>query len=531
VKKGIVQLRSISWRLVASIVVFLAAIVYILPTIKPMWPHTKINLGLDLRGGMHLVLEVENEKAVEGAIERIGQELKGQLKKEQVRYRQIERINGNQLQVVLSSQDAIKPFEDVLNKEFKELRQRSRNAQGEEPVLIFDLPEKDVQHIKAMATDQALETIRNRIDQFGVSEPDIRRQGENRLLIQLPGVTDTSRAKELIGKTALLEFKLVDETADTLGATKGQIPPGSELLYEQETSRETGRTVSTPIVLKKRTLMTGAYITDAKVQIDSQYNEPYVTIVFDKKGAQLFADITEANVKKRLAIVLDNKVHSAPVIQERIGGGSARITGRFTSEQAHDLAIILRAGALPAPVKILEERTVGPSLGSDSIHQGIIAGIVGAILVVLFMGIYYKLCGAIADVALILNLMMIAAGLAAFQATLTLPGIAGIVLTIGMAVDANVLIYERIREELLLGKTPRAAVDAGYDRATLTILDANITTLIGALVMFQFGTGPVKGFAVTLSLGVVASLFTALIFCRHLIEVFLLSRKSKTFSI
>jgi preprotein translocase subunit SecD len=510
--------------------VFLAAVIYILPSIKPLWPHTKINLGLDLRGGMHLLLEVENEKAVEGAIERIGQELKSQLKKEQVRYKQIERINGNQLQVVLSSPDSLKPFDDVLNKEFKELRQRSRSTQ-EEPVLILDLPEKEVQHLKTMATDQALETIRNRIDQFGVSEPDIRRQGENRLLIQLPGVTDTDRAKELIGKTALLEFKLVDETADTAAAAKGQVPPGSELLYEEEVNRETGRSISTPIVLKKRTLMTGAYITDAKVQIDSQYNEPYVTISFDKKGADLFAEITGANVKKRLAIILDNKVHSAPVIQERIGGGTARITGRFSSEAAHDLAIVLRAGALPAPVKILEERTVGPSLGSDSIHKGLISGIVGTILVILFMAIYYKGSGLIADLGLALTLLLIAGGLAAFQATLTLPGIAGIILTVGMAVDSNVLIFERIREELALGKTPRAALDAGFERATLTILDANITTLIAAVVLFQFGTGPVKGFAVTLSLGVIAAVFSALIFCRYLFDLYLLNWKPRTLSI
>jgi preprotein translocase subunit SecD len=496
-----------------------------------MWPHKKINLGLDLQGGMHLVLEVENEKAVEGTIERFGQDIKNELKKGQIRYKQIERINGNQLQVVLNTAESISPFEAVMNKEFKELRQRSRDVQGDNATYLFDLPDKEAQRLKSMAVDQALETIRNRIDQFGVSEPDIRRQGENRLLIQLPGVKDTGRAKELIGKTALLEFKLVDDTADTGAATKGQVPPGDELLYQEEFNRDTGRTISTPLVLKKRTLMTGAYLTDAKVQIDSQYNEPYVSIEFDKKGGQIFAEITAANVNKRLAIILDNKVQTAPVIQERIAGGKARITGRFSPSEAHDLAIILRAGALPAPVKVLEERTVGPSLGSDSIQQGIVAGIVGAIVIVLFMAIYYKLSGVIADIALILNILIIAAGLAAFQATLTLPGIAGIILTIGMAVDANVIIYERIREELLLGKTPFAAVDAGYDRASLTILDANATTLIAAVVMFQFGTGPIKGFAVTLSLGVLASLFTALIFSRHLMEVFMLTRKTRTFSI
>ncbi len=281
----------------------------------------------------------------------------------------------------------------------------------------------------------------------------------------------------------------------------------------------------------KRAILTGSYLTDAKVQIDSQYNEPYVSIKFDKKGAQIFEKITEENVKKRLAIVLDQKVYSAPVIQEKISGGEARITGRFSSEEARDLAIILRAGALPAPVKILEERTVGPSLGTDSIHQGLMAGVVGGILVVLFMAIYYKGSGLIANIALIFNIVMIFGGLAAFQATLTMPGIAGIVLTIGMAVDANVLIFERIREELRRGKTPRAAVDAGYEMATWTILDANITTLIAALVLFQFGTGPVKGFAVTLSLGVISSVFTALVLTRVIFDYLVIKRKTKKLSI
>ncbi|MBW2193417.1 MAG: protein translocase subunit SecD, partial [Deltaproteobacteria bacterium] len=286
-----------------------------------------------------------------------------------------------------------------------------------------------------------------------------------------------------------------------------------------------------PYLVKRRTLLTGAYLTEARVEIDSQFNEPYVGIKFDKKGGRIFERITEENVKKRLAIVLDNRVYSAPVIQEKISGGEARITGSFTTEEARDLAIVLRAGALPAPVKILEERTVGPSLGTDSINKGIISMIIGGVLVVLFMIIYYKGSGLIADVALIINIILIAGGLAAFQATLTLPGIAGIILTIGMAVDANVLIFERIREEMTVGKTPRAAVEAGYNRATLTILDANITTLIAALVLFQFGTGPIKGFAVTLSLGVLSSLFTALFLTRLIFDYLLMNRKIKQLSI
>jgi preprotein translocase subunit SecD len=277
--------------------------------------------------------------------------------------------------------------------------------------------------------------------------------------------------------------------------------------------------------------LTGAYLTDARVQIDRQFSEPYVTIDFDKKGAMLFERITEANVKKRLAIVLDDHIYSAPVIQEKIGGGRARITGSFTTEEAHDLAIVLRAGALPAPVQILEEREVGPSLGHDSVQKGLLSMLIGGILVVLFMAIYYQGAGIVANIALLLNIVLIAAGLAAFQATLTLPGMAGIILTIGMAVDANVIIFERIREEIRLGKTPRAAVDAGYARATMTILDANITTLIAALVLFQFGTGPVKGFAVTLSLGIVASLFTAIIVSKLIFDYLILQRRVQHLSI
>ena len=525
-------MKNLSWRLVTVIVVIFTAIIYVLPTIKPtLWPHKKINLGLDLQGGMHLVLEVDTEKALESTIERISQEIRSFLKKERIRHKGINRIEGTRIAIKMEGQNNIDQFEKLLDKEFKGLRILSKSIDGETFTMLVDLPDSETDNIKKLATEQALETIRNRIDQFGVSEPDIRQQGEKRILIQLPGIKDTKRAKDLIGRTALLEFKLVDETHDLDAALKGNVPPGIEVLYEAKEDPETRRIIKIPHLIKKRTLLTGAHLTDARVQIDSQYNEPYVSITFDKKGGRDFARITEANVKKRLAIVLDNKVYSAPVIQEKITGGEARITGNFTTEEARDLAIVLRAGALPAPVHVLEERTVGPSLGSDSIRKGIISMCFGGILVILFMVIYYKGSGVVADFALILNIILIAAGLAGFQATLTLPGIAGIILTIGMAVDANVLIFERIREEMNLGKTPRAAVDAGYNRATLTILDANVTTLIAALVLFQFGTGPVKGFAVTLSLGVLSSLFTALILSRLIFDYYLIKRRIKSLSI
>ncbi|QTA82427.1 Protein translocase, subunit D [Desulfonema limicola] len=524
-------MKTFSWKTGMVAVVLIAAVIYILPTLVPgMWPHKKINLGLDLQGGMHLVLEVDTDKAVENTVERIIQELRGILKKEKIRYTSIERIEKIKISAAIS-QEYSDGFNKVLDDEFRNLRIVSKSGTEQGVNIIMDLPEDEVREIKKMAAEQALETIRNRIDQFGVSEPDIRNQGEKRILIQLPGIKDPERAIKLLGETALLEFKLLDETNSPYEAEKGTVPPGDELLYQIKVDRTTNREIKTPFLVKKQSLLTGASLADARVQIDSQYNEPYVSIKFDKKGARIFERITGENVQKRLAIVLDDKVYSAPVIQEKIGGGEARITGSFTTEEARDLAIVLRAGALPAPVKILEERTVGPSLGADSIKQGLASMVLGGILVVVFMVIYYNKAGFIADMALILNILLIAAGLAAFQATLTLPGIAGIILTIGMAVDANVLIFERIREEIAVGKTPHAAVSAGYDRATLTILDANVTTLIAALVLFQFGTGPVKGFAVTLSLGVVSSLFTALYVTRIVFDYLLLNRKLKTLSI
>ncbi|MDI6686741.1 MAG: protein translocase subunit SecD [Desulfobacterales bacterium] len=525
-------MKNISWKSILVIIVVIAAVIYIIPSIKPTWwPHKKINLGLDLQGGMHLVLEVDTEKALESTIERIRLEIRNLLKKEHLRFLNIERVSGSNILVKVQGKDNINSFEQLLNKEFKDLRIVSKATNDGVFSIVLDLPEEETDNIKKLAVSQALETIRNRIDQFGVSEPDIRHQGEKRILIQLPGIRDTQRAKDLIGKTALLEFKLVDETHDVNAAQKGNIPPGSEILTQITKNLDTNQETKNYFLIKKQTLLTGANLTDARVQIDSQFNEPYVSITFDKKGGRTFAKITEENIKKRLAIVLDNHVYSAPVIQEKITGGEARITGSFTLEEAKDLAIALRAGALPAPVKILEERTVGPSLGSDSINKGLVSVYVGGLLVALFMIIYYKGSGLIADFALILNIILIAGGLAGFQATLTLPGIAGIILTIGMAVDANVLIFERIREELGIGKTPRAAVDAGYNKATLTIMDANVTTLIAALVLFQFGTGPVKGFAVTLSLGVIASLFTSLIMTRLVFDYLFINRKVKHLSI
>ena len=512
--------------------VIAAAVLYCIPTFRPeIWPHKKINLGLDLQGGMHLVLEVNSEKAVEAAVERNFQEIRELAKKNQIQNVSVDRPGPLKIAVQVQGKENIDKFKSFLDKDLRDLRITNRREEPDQFAAVLDLPDKESDHIKKLAVDQALETIRNRVDQFGVSEPDIRRQGDNRILIQLPGIQDTQRAKELIGRTALLEFKLVDEAHDVNAAVQGNVPPGSEILYKIDEDRATKRTSRTPFLLKKGTLLTGASLTDARVQLDSQYGEPYVSIEFDRKGARAFERITGENVSKRLAIVLDGKVYSAPTIQEKIGGGKARITGRFTMEEARDLAIVLRAGALPAPVTVLEELTVGPSLGYDSIRQGMFAMAVGGALLLVFMALYYKLSGLLANFEVLLNIVLTAAGLAAFGATLTLPGIAGTILSVGMALDNNILIYERIREELRLGKTPRGAVDAGFDRATLTILDANVTTLIAAAVLYQFGTGPVRGFAVTLSLGVVASIFTAVVVSRLVFDYILNTQKVKTISI
>ena len=393
------------------------------------------------------------------------------------------------------------------------------------------LDSKQSDQIKKNALDQALETIRNRIDQFGVSEPEITLQGTDRILIQLPGVKDPQRAKSLIGRTALLEFKLVDEEGDIEAALKGNIPEGDILLYQRVVDPKTGGVKKVPYLLKEKTLMTGEILKDARVALDSQFHEPYIALEFDDIGAKLFEQITGANVKKRLAIILDDNVYSAPVIQERIAGGRAQITGRFTTDEANELAIVLRAGALPAPVRIIEERTVGPSLGQDSIRMGIISVLISAGLVVLFMIFYYRVAGMIADVALILNTILVFAILALFRATLTLPGIAGLVLSIGMAVDANILIHERIKEELRWGKTPRAAIDQGYHRAFTTIIDSNVTTIIAALFLYQFGTGPVRGFAVTLFWGITANIFTAVFVTRWIFDYLTLKVRVKKLSI
>ena len=488
-----------------------------------------LNLGLDLQGGIHLVLGVDLDKAIEAQVERAGSGIRSSLEKKGIAVKGIQRRGPTELVVELASPEAWAAAQSTFGElaifETKEADQ----AAGR---VVLLLRAKEGAALRDLAVRQGLETIRNRVDQFGVSEPSIQQQGENRILIQLPGVQDPERAKALIGKTALLEFKLLDESADVDRAVKEGPPEGDEVLYQRRVDKETKQERRIPFVVQKKTLLTGADLSTARVSIDQTTSEPYVSVELNAAGAKAFADLTEANVNKRLAIILDGNVHSAPVIRERIPSGQAQITGGFTTEEATDLAIVLRAGALPAPVQVLEERTVGPSLGADSIRQGIIAILASTALVCLFMLVYYRLSGLIANVALGLNLLVLLAVMAGFHATLTLPGIAGIALTVGMAVDTNILIFERIREELRSGKTVRAAIGAGFTRAFKTVVDTHVTVLVSGLILYQFGTGPVKGFAVSLMIGILASLFTAVFFTRLLFDlIYTTSRKVASISI
>ncbi len=531
--------RSIQWR-AGLIISFLAlSVIFLVPSLVdslPKWwgkvlPTERIHLGLDLRGGMYLLLEVETQKAVDSAMDKYASDIKDTLAKKDIPFNKVERTSDGKISVILPDNKANDRFTQIRADQYGNLKVGSFQEKDGKFQYILEMSPKEAKSIEESAVRQGLETIRNRVDQFGVTEPLIAPQGENQILVQLPGIKDPQRAIELIGRTALLEFKLVDDENSLEEALKGNIPPGDEILYQKASDKDTGVVTRRPFLLKKRALMTGDVLTDARMRIKSDFNEPYVSLDFNAQGARLFDQITAENVKKRLAIVLDNNVYSAPVIQERISGGKAQISGSFTPEEASDLAIVLRAGALPAPVKIIQNVTVGPTLGQDSIDKGIRAAIIGAGLVVVFMAVYYGLSGLIADWALVLNIIYLMGALASMRATLTLPGIAGIILAIGMAVDSNVLMFERIREELRLGKTIRAAVDSGYDKALFTIIDSHVTTLITAVVLFQFGTGPIKGFAVTLSLGVLINLFSALIGTKVIFDWINFKKQLKTLSI
>lgn len=514
--------KSISWRISLIVLFALFSILYLTPTLVtklPAWwtgllPKEKIHLGLDLQGGTHLVMEVDTQKALEGTLDLIAADLEDSLNSQNIRYKQVATAGDNLIRMTLYDKGTAENAKQLIRKKYPEYELIPPVDEGGFVTLHLRMDKNTIQDRKDKAVAQSLETIRNRIDQFGVNEPVIQREGINHIVVQLPGIKDPQRAIELIGKTARLEFKLVDESAASLTVSPGTIPDDAEILKEKQSNQTTGAVQEIPIVVKKKAIITGDLLTDAQVKIDSQFNQPYVAIDFNSTGARLFDQVTAANVGKRFAIVLDGNVYSAPVIRERISGGSAQISGNFSEKEAADLAIVLRAGSLPAPVKIVQNVTVGPSIGQDSITKGLAAGGLGVVLVVVFMAIYYRMAGLVANIGMVLNVLYLMGALAALGATLTLPGIAAIVLLIGMSVDSNVLIFERVKEEIVLGRTPKMCIDAGYDKAFMTIMDSHVTTLITAAVLFQFGTGPVKGFAVSLSLGIIINLFTSLVATR-----------------
>ncbi|MDX1410542.1 MAG: protein translocase subunit SecD [Nitrospirales bacterium] len=548
-------MKKIRTRLTLLITITIVSLILSIPSFPsiyqtlPGWAKSilsdrGLSLGLDLQGGIHLVLEVEEDRAVEIAVDRSRKAVVELFDDKEIPFDSVEREGSTGLTITLlpdggegNDQSDGKDPKDIKEEIIQLMSDNFPNfieGDSSDTRLVFELTSPEIDRIKNSAINQALETIRNRIDQFGVAEPLIQRLGRNQIAIQLPGIKDPARAKALIQETAQLEFKMLDESeialefpanvekgkeAEVRKKFEGRLPEGSEILFETVISDTDTRSYSVPYLVKKDAALTGDVLQDARVTI-GDFNEPIVGVTFDSKGAREFEQVTGANVGKRMAIVLDGTVYSAPVIRDRISGGRAVIEGVFTTNEANDLAVILRAGALPAPLRTLQDLTVGPSLGRDSIEKGLNTTIMAGILVLIFMIVYYRLSGIIADFALALNLIALLGALSGLNATLTLPGIAGIILTIGMGVDSNILIFERIREELRQGRPVRLAVDGGYDKALLTIVDSHVTTLITGFALFLFGTGPIKGFAVTLCLGIGINLFTALVGTKVVFDLF-----------
>ncbi len=518
------------WKTILVVAVSLLGILFAMPNMlgdnvlkdMPDWvPHKKVNLGLDLQGGVHLLIEVDTDGVINEHLESLKDEVRQTLREARIGYTGL-RINKKVLNLRIRKREQ---FDEALEK-VKELAAPVQTSMfsglpggddisvetGEGQSISVTLTKEAVDHLIKLAVEQSIEVLRRRIDLLGTTEPTIQRQGVDRILVQVPGLDDPERLKKIIGKTAKLAFRLVDLSTTPEQALASRPPPGSEIIYSNDARK-------TPYVIKKRVMVAGESLVDSQPGFDQRTNEPIVTFRFDSAGAKRFGKVTQANVGRPFAIILDNEVISAPVIREAILGGSGQISGGFSVEQANDLSILLRAGALPAKLNFLEERSVGPGLGADSVAAGEIAALIGMAAVVIYILISYGLFGVFANLALAVNLALIMGILSLLQATLTLPGIAGIVLTIGMAVDANVLIFERIREEARNGKTPLAAIDAGYSKALGTILDANITTFIAAVILFQMGSGPVRGFAVTLAIGILTSVFTAFTLTRLFVSI------------
>ena len=507
------------WKIIAILVVCALGLAFSAPNFVdsktaeglPEWlPHKQVSLGLDLQGGSHLLLEVEVAAVMKEHLESMIDSMRAELRKARIRYGGLG-IAGDAAKVVIRKAEEVEKARNLL----RVIDEETDVVVDGKTIRISFTPRAWADRRNA-ALQQSLEIIRRRVDPEGVREPTIQRQGDDRILLQVPGVEDPERLKRLIGKTAKMTFHLVHERS--IDQDTARTPPGARWLPSQDLGPD-GKPQM--ILIKRRVMVSGEDLVDASQSFDQRDNQPVVNFRFNARGGKRFGDVTSANVNRPFAIVLDGTVISAPVIREPILGGSGQISGNFTVQGAQELALLLRAGALPAPLTILEERTVGAGLGADSIAAGKIASIIGMVLVVVFMAVAYGQFGLMADTALIMNMFLILGGLSMLQATLTLPGIAGIVLTIGMAVDANVLVFERIREEVRSGRTPINAIEAGYGRALTTIIDANVTTLIAAVLLYIFGSGPVRGFAVTLAIGIVTSMFTAIMLTRLIVVTWL----------
>ncbi|BCD60768.1 MULTISPECIES: protein translocase subunit SecD [unclassified Nitratiruptor] len=503
-------MRWTNWRFVLFVAVFIVGIALSVPSILGLKTGPKITLGLDLQGGLHMLLGVDTKKAIESKIKSIASSIKYFSEQNDILLEDL-KIGDKKIEFTLLDKDDAPKIEEFIQKE------PGIVIKKEGLHYTLTLTPKEIESIKAYAIKQAVDTIRNRLDQFGLAEPTVAKQGKDKILVELPGIKtpeQEQRVRKLIAKAAHLQLMAVDEArqarADTM--TPEEAAEYGDVILKDRHGRK--------YLVKEIPILDGSMIKDARVAFD-QNNQPVINFTLNSEGARIFGDFTAKNVGKRLAVVLDNVIYSAPVIRERIGGGSGQISGGFTVAEAHDVAIALRSGALLAPVYMEEKRSIGPSLGADSIRQSLIALVSGFVLVVLFMIFYYGIAGIIADIALVANLFLIIGVMALFGATLTLPGMAGIVLTVGMAVDANVIINERIRELLREGVSIKKAIEQGYKNAMSAILDANITTLIAAVVLYAYGTGPIKGFAITMSIGILASMITAIIGTHGIYEALL----------
>jgi protein-export membrane protein SecD len=506
------------WQSLAVLAVLVIGLLFAAPNLLsrstteslPGWlPSDQVNLGLDLQGGSSLLLEVEMDAVFQEQLDNLVDTVRSELRQARIGYTGL-RSDEASVHFTLRDPSQAEAARELLQPFAGDALLSIDGDTGEGSIEITEQARMDRQ---VSVLQQSIEIVRRRIDELGTREPSIQRQGDERILVQVPGIENPERMIEILGQTAKLTFQLVNEE---VRPGVDPVPPGTELMQMEDGPSQ--------VAVRKRIMVSGENLTDA--QPTFQEGQPVVNFRFDSVGAQRFGQATQENVGRPFAIVLDNKVISAPVIREPILGGSGVISGNFTVQEAQDLALLLRAGALPAPLTVIEQRSVGPGLGADSVRAGEYAAILGLVMVAVFMAGSYGLFGLFANAALLFNLILIAAALSGLGATLTLPGIAGIVLTIGMAVDANVLIFERIREEARLGRGPVSAIDAGYKRALTTIIDSNLTTLIAALLLFQFGSGPIKGFAVTLAIGILTSMFTAIMVTRLFVIVWLRRRKS-----